>query len=85
MGAVSSLNDRIEFSNTPGATVQDIYPGFSERINHLIDLSVPSCPPIDKGRCAYIATLTGATKPSVGDWLSRNKPPRDAKTPFRPE
>ncbi len=58
---------------------EECFPGFSERLNHLIDLTqgldIPALQ--HRGRLAYVAKITGHSKPAVADWLKKNKPPRD--------
>jgi hypothetical protein len=56
---------------------QDIHSGFSLRFNQLLD-SVEGLPiPSARGRRSYVAKITGFSKPSVDEWLSKDKPPSD--------
>jgi hypothetical protein len=59
-------------------TVTEAFPGFSERLNKLIDLADIGIPPLDNGRQAYISNLIQASKMAPGDWLKKDKPPKTA-------
>ena len=58
---------------------EGVFPGFTHRLNLLIDkaegLDIPSIN--DRGRMAYIHKLTGHSKPAVSDWLQKDTLPRD--------
>ncbi|MCU7917253.1 MAG: hypothetical protein KZQ95_02705 [Candidatus Thiodiazotropha sp. (ex Epidulcina cf. delphinae)] len=65
-----------EFNQTTSGTVSEVFPGFSKRLNHLIDLTDLNVPAMDDGRQAYISALLQASKMAPGDWLKKNKPPK---------
>lgn len=75
---VVQLHEQIEEINRSSSTVTEAFPGFSERLNHLIDLSGIDIPPLDDGRQAHISTLLKASKMAPGDWLKKDKPPKTA-------
>ena len=69
---------REEFNKTTLGTVTEVFPGFSNRLNILIDLTDLNIPPLDDGRQSYISTLLQASKMAPGDWLKKDKPPKTA-------
>ncbi|MFC1336815.1 MAG: hypothetical protein G8D89_18305 [gamma proteobacterium symbiont of Clathrolucina costata] len=74
---VVQLHKQIEeYSQVVPGTVAEIFPGFSERLNHLIDLTDLEIPPLDDGRQAHIASLLQSSKMAPGDWLKKDKPPK---------
>jgi hypothetical protein len=60
-------------------SVTEVFPGFSERLNllmdHTEDLNIPAMD--ERGRIAYIHKITGHSKPAVSDWLKKDILPRD--------
>ena len=75
---VIQLNRQIEEINQASGTFSEAFPGFSERLNNLIDLADVDIPSLDDGRQAYISTLLQASKMAPGDWLKKDKPPKTA-------
>lgn len=75
---VVQLYQQIEELNQASASVSEAFPGFSERLNHLIDIANVDIPPMDDGRQAYISNLLQASKMAPGDWLKKDKPPKTA-------
>lgn len=75
---VIQLHRQIEEINHTSGTISEAFPGFSERLNHLIDLADLDIPPLDDGRQACISTLLRASKMAPGDWLKKDKPPKTA-------
>lgn len=51
------------------------FPGFSDRLNHLMDLS-PEIPRINQGRRAFLADISRSSKMAPGQWLHKDKPPK---------
>lgn len=76
---VVQLHQQIEEINqtTPEAVGEE-FPGFSHRLNKLIDLTDLDIPPLDGGRQAHIASLLQASKMAPGDWLKKDKPPKNS-------
>ena len=70
--------EREEFSAIPSESANDIFSGFSDRFNQLIDLSDLDIPPPDAGRVAYISHLFDASRMGPSDWLKHNRVPRSA-------
>jgi len=68
---------REEFKNTPSASVEEIFPGFSERFNILLDLSDLEIPK-SRGKAAYVAELFETSQMAPADWLKKDKPPKPA-------
>ncbi len=60
-------------------SVTEVFPGFSNRLNQLMDhtqdLNIPAMD--ERGRIAYIHKITGHSKPAVSDWLKKDILPRD--------
>lgn len=52
----------------------DLFPGFGERLNEMLDLVVPAIPPLF-GRPAALAAVLGLTKATTGRWFNENRPP----------
>lgn len=75
---VVQLQKEIKEINQASSTVTEAFPGFSKRLNHLIDLSDIDIPPLDDGRQAHISALLKASKMAPGDWLKKDKPPKTA-------
>lgn len=76
-GVVSIAERQSEFKKLAKADGEG-YPGSSERLNDFIDLAGhKDVPPLHRGREAYIAMLTGSSKPAAADWLKWDKPPKD--------
>lgn len=73
---VTQLHRQIEEVNQASTTVSEAFPGFSRRLNDLIDLADPAIPRMDGGRQAYISALLQASKMAPGDWLKKDKPPK---------
>ncbi len=74
---VVQLRDRrAEFNRTTAGAVAEIFPGFSARLNQLIDLTDLDIPDIGDGRQTYIGELLQASKMACGDWLRKDKPPK---------
>lgn len=67
-----------EFQDTPSAAVSEIYPGFSLRLNQLIDLTDLEMPPMSDGRQSHVANLFESSRHAPGDWLKKDKPPKPA-------
>lgn len=67
-----------ELNQAPTGTVSEAFPGFSERLNQLIDLTDLEIPAIDDGRQTYVGNLFQVSKMSPGDWLKKDKPPKTA-------
>ena len=76
---IISLDEaRDTFNNeTHSPPSKEIHKGFSQRFNALIDLVEELPVPSERGRRAYIAHVTGFSKPTVDEWLSKDKPPQD--------
>ncbi|WP_018690927.1 hypothetical protein [Algicola sagamiensis] len=72
--SISKLHE--EYQASPTFDVTDIHAGFSKRFNEMIDLSNIDVP-LGNGRAAYLHKLWGYSKPSIGDWINKNKPPKD--------
>lgn len=56
--------------------LEEIFPGFSSRLNELVDKTDLEVPPLDDGRQAYLSELFSASKMAAGDWLKKDKPPK---------
>lgn len=54
----------------------DGFPGFSKRLNRLIDMTDLDAPPLNKGRGVWLASLTNSSKAATSDWLKKDKPPK---------
>ena len=67
-----------DFQNTQSATLQELCPGFSDRLNFLIDFTDLDIPSMDKGRISAISEICEVSMPAASDWLKKNRPPRDA-------
>lgn len=55
-----------------------IYPGFSDRLNDLIDRTPFDVPAKGQGRYSWIANVVGTSRPTGTAWLEKNKVPNDA-------
>lgn len=76
---VVQLHQQIEEINqTTPKVVTEEFPGFSDRLNKLIDLTDLGIPPLDGGRQAHIASLLQSSKMAPGDWLKKDKPPKNS-------
>lgn len=60
---------------TEGGQPETPYHGFSDRLNLLIDKSQLNAPPLARGRSAWLAELTGASNPTVANWLKNDTVP----------
>ena len=67
---------RKEFLATPDSSIAEIYPGFSERFNLLIDLTDLHIPPLKGGRLTHLCELFELSRPVPGEWLMKDKPPK---------
>lgn len=54
-----------------------LFPGFSSRLNELIDYVYEDVPPKNEGRYTWLSELVGASKPSASMWLDQDRAPRD--------
>jgi hypothetical protein len=70
-----------EFQSSPGVEIDEIYAGFSHRLNSIIDISDIEAPSINGGRVTFVAEMLNVSRPAVTDWLTKNKPPKE-KTLF---
>jgi len=52
----------------------NLFPGFGDRLNEMLDLVVPTIPPLF-GRSAALAAVLGLTKATTGRWFNENRPP----------
>jgi len=50
------------------------YPGFSERLNQLLDWA--NFPPFDNGRAKYLGERFGCSKSGARKWIREDTPPR---------
>ncbi|MBX2807163.1 MAG: hypothetical protein KTR20_00895 [Cellvibrionaceae bacterium] len=74
---VVPLTEQIqELNEVTHKVTTEIFPGFSTRLNQLIDLTDLGIPPLDDGRQAHISSLLQASKMAPGDWLKKDKPPK---------
>ncbi len=64
--------EEIEHAN---AEVTKIFPGFSKRINELIDMSSLDIPK-DWGRQMALAAIVNTSKMAAGHWLKGDRPPK---------
>ncbi|WP_018417338.1 hypothetical protein [Teredinibacter turnerae] len=55
---------------------ENLFPGFSGRLNALIELAGIDAPQLDKGRASWFADLTGTSKVQVAHWLKHDRPPK---------
>lgn len=54
------------------------FPGFSKRLNELIDYADIGVPLLkDKGRAAELAQIFDVSPMATADWIKKDKPPRD--------
>ena len=74
--AYIGIGKQIEEINQASATVSEAFPGFSDRLNYLIDLADLNIPPMDDGRQAYVSALLQSSKMAPGDWLKKDRPPK---------
>ncbi|MBX2808156.1 MAG: hypothetical protein KTR20_05935 [Cellvibrionaceae bacterium] len=65
-----------ELNEVTHKIASEVFPGFSARLNQLIDLTDLGIPPLDDGRQAHISLLLQASKMAPGDWLKKDKPPK---------
>lgn len=72
-----SLQKR-EYRETQSASVSEIYPGFSLRLNQLVDLTDLDIPPMSDGRQTYVSNLFDTSKMAPADWFKKDKPPKAA-------
>ncbi|MFT7223905.1 MAG: hypothetical protein ACI82Z_001449 [Cellvibrionaceae bacterium] len=70
--------DRSSFETVEkaNADVSNIFPGFSQRLNELIDKTSLEIPPLDGGRQMALASLVKTSKMATGHWLKNNRPPK---------
>ncbi len=74
---VIRLKEQIkEYNEATSDTIVEIFPGFSERFNFLIDLTDLDVPKLYNGRQAYISSLLQVSKMAPGDWLKKDKLPK---------
>lgn len=52
-------------------------PGFSDRLNQMIDLTELDAPTVGHGRFAWISKIAGVVKSTGAEWLAKDKPPRE--------
>lgn len=71
-----SLNDYQNEFMKMNASGNELFPGFSSRINRIIDMTDLSAPSKDYGRGAWLANLTQSSKSATSDWLKKDKPPK---------
>jgi predicted DNA-binding protein YlxM (UPF0122 family) len=75
---VIRLNElRQEFQSSPGIEINEIYAGFSHRLNSFIDFSDIDTPSLNDGRVTFIAEMLEVSRPAVTDWFTKNKPPKE--------
>lgn len=55
---------------------EEIYPGFSARLNELAEKTDLDVPPLNDGRQAYLSELFSSSKMAVSDWLKKDKAPK---------
>ena len=73
----SVINEKSRvFGTSTELALSEIYSGFSERLNWLIDASDLKAPPLYKGRISWLAKITETSKSAVLAWLKKNKPPK---------
>lgn len=65
-----------ELDDNPEEAQTIFFPGFSDRLNILIDRSDVELPPLDNGRAIAFAALFNMSKSRAADWLKRNNPPK---------
>ena len=65
----SSADEQAGETGQTADTVNEAFPGFSERLNYFIDLADPTIPAMDNGRQACISNLLQASKMAPGEWL----------------
>jgi len=76
---VRSIDDyKKEMRDVKSATVEQINAGFSNRLLTFIGQSDIDIPKLDEGMITYIAKLFETSKPAASDWLTKNKPPKEA-------
>lgn len=69
-----------EYKKTENAIIKyEIYEGFSQRLNQILDQSSLNVPKLNEGRGAWLAKLSGASKPAASDWLLHDKPPKQTR------
>lgn len=57
-------------------TPHDGFPGFSERLNRLIDMTDLNAPSLNRGRGVWLAQLTQSSKAAASDWLKKDRLPK---------
>ena len=72
IGAQQSSFEAVEHAN---AEVLKIFPGFSQRLNELIDMSSLDIPK-DWGRQMALASIVNTSKMATGYWLKGDRPPK---------
>ena len=75
---VSISKQQKEYRDVPSTDISEIYPGFSNRLNQIIDLTDLDIPALSTGRQAHMVNLFEASRVVVTDWLKNDKPPRPA-------
>lgn len=75
---ISQYREQFE-NDAESCTASEIYPGFSERLNYLMDqaegIEIPDKD--GRGRPTFLHKVTGSSRPATSDWVLHNKPPRD--------
>ena len=64
--------EEVEHAN---ADIVKIFPGFSQRLNELIDMSSLDIPK-DWGRQMALASIVNTSKMATGYWLKNDRPPK---------
>jgi hypothetical protein len=57
---------------------REIHAGFSERFNFFIDITDLEIPSVNGGRVTYLSELFELSRPVIGEWLSKDRPPKDS-------
>lgn len=65
-----------ELGQHPAMDDDDSFPGFSKRLNQLIDMTDLDIPDMDGGRQSYLSNLLNISKMPPGYWLKKDKPPK---------
>ena len=73
--AIDSQKHSYEEIEHANAEVAKIFPGFSQRLNELIDLSSIDIPR-DWGRQMALASIVSTSKMAAGYWLKGDRPPK---------
>lgn len=77
MARGSSTATKVSSDSNDKVSVDDgNYPGFSERLNGLLDKA--NYPPLDYGRARYLAEEFGVSKSGARKWIREDVPPRPA-------